>query len=565
MDLGHAERRYHGAAMLGDDLAGAAADPGCADRIALVDAERAFTYAELWRRIERARGWFERHVPAGARVAVVLDNSFELVVAIYGATRAGLIAVPVDAAIHPRNLDHVLADAEPAAIVSTRKHFQRIADCPALASLAPLRIEVAGGPGPDEAAAAHRAAGGARSGSATAGNRAAAPVAFDDLLAHPAPSQPSQPSQPSPPPAGDPDQPALIFYTTGTTGLRKGALLSHRALAAATRNINAFMQLAPGVTELVCMPLTHSFGLARMRCTFAARGTVVLARGLTRPQLVLDAIARHGVTSIGLVPMACRMLLDHYRAPLAAIAGQIRFLELGSDFLDRAYKEALLQLFPGARICMHYGLTEASRSCFLDLRAESPRLDTIGRPTPNVELALLDEAGAPVPPGEPGEICVRGDAVMLGYWRQPDLTAATLRDGWLRTGDLARADDAGYLHLLGRRSDVFKVAGFSVAPREIEAILAAHPGVAEAAVALCPSARAPAGELTALLVPASPADPPRTVELRKRCRDELESYKVPSRYLIVPSLPRTPSGKLRRTELSQLLTAGPPAPSDRSG
>lgn len=560
MDLGHVERRYHGAVMLGDDLAGAAADPGCADRIALVDAERAFTYAELWRRIERARGWFERSMPAGARVAVVLDNSFELVATIYGATRAGLIAVPVDAAIHPRNLDHVLADAGPAAIVSTRKQLQRLADCPALASVAPLRIEVAGGPGPDESASSSASTGagasGAGSSASTSNGGAGGSIAFDDLLAHPAPSQP---------PTGDADQPALIFYTTGTTGLRKGALLSHRALAAATRNINAFMQLAPGVTELVCMPLTHSFGLARMRCAFAARGTVVLARGLTRPQLVLDAIARHGVTSIGLVPMACRMLLDHYRGPLAAIAGQIRFIELGSDSLDRAYKEALLQLFPGARICMHYGLTEASRSCFLDLRAEPLHLDTIGRPTPNVELALLDEAGAPVPPGEPGELCVRGDAVMLGYWRNPELTAEALRDGWLRTGDLARADDAGYLHLLGRRSDVFKVAGFSVAPREIEDVLAAHPGVAEAAVALCPSARAPTGELTAFLVPARPGDPPGTVELRKRCRDELESYKVPSRYLIVPSLPRTASGKLRRAELPRLLDAAPPDGPDRSG
>ncbi len=520
--------------MLGDDLAGAAADPGCADRLALIDAERTFRYAELSSLIERARGWFERNLPAGARVAVVLDNSFELVVTIYGATRAGLIVVPVDAAIHPRNLDHVLGDAEPAAIVSTRKHFQRIAECPTLTSLAPLRIEVPEGPrpglGPEDAAGRGDA------------------IAFDELLSHPAPPEP---------PAGNPEQPALIFYTTGTTGLRKGALLSHRALAAATRNINDFMQLDAGVTELVCMPLTHSFGLARMRCAFAVRGTVVLARGLTRPQLVLDAIARHGVTSIGLVPMACRMLLDHYRAPLAAIAGQIRFIELGSDFLDRAYKQDLLQVFPGARICMHYGLTEASRSCFLELRSEALHLDSIGRPSPNVELALLDEAGAPVPPGEPGELCVRGDSVMLGYWRNPDLTAESLRDGWLRTGDLARADDAGYLHLLGRRSDVFKVAGFSVAPREIEAVLAAHPGVAEIAVALCPSERAPAGELTAFLVPASPGAPPGDVELRKRCRDELESYKVPSRYLIVSALPRTASGKLRRTELCRYLEVPP--------
>lgn len=524
--------------MIADDLAGAARDPGCAARIAVIDDERAVGYAELWAMIERARGWFEQRVPAGARVAVALDNSLELVVALYAATAAGLIAVPIDAAIHPRNLEYLLGDAAPAVIVSTRRHLQRLADAVAPAS---LLVEVAGGP---------------VSASSSSSGPVAGAIAFEELLSHAAPPRP---------PSIDPAQPALIFYTTGTTGLRKGAILSHRALAAATRNINAFMALDAGVTELVSMPLTHSFGFGRLRCAFAARGTVVLARGLTRPGAVLDAIARHGVTSLGLVPMACRMLLDHYRARLTALAGQIRFVELGSDFLDHAHKEDLLAVFPAARICMHYGLTEASRSCFLDLRAEAPHLDSIGRPTPNVEVALLDEAGAPVSPGEPGELCVRGDTLMLGYWHKPDLTAAALRDGWLRTGDLARADDAGYLHLLGRRSDVFKVAGFSVAPREIEAILAAHAAVADVAVALCPTERVPAGELTAFVVPVRPGEPSSAVELRKLCRDELESYKVPSRYVFVAALPRTPSGKLLRGELARLTEAvAPSSPVDRS-
>jgi long-chain acyl-CoA synthetase len=300
------------------------------------------------------------------------------------------------------------------------------------------------------------------------------------------------------------------------------------------------------VIELVCMPLTHSFAFARVRCVLAARGTAVLMSGLARPDDLFAALARHRVDSIGLVPIACRMLIDHYRARLAELGPQIRHIELGSDFLHRRYKEDLLELFPRARICMHYGLTEASRSAFIELRSEREMLDTIGRPTPGVEVAVLD-----------GEICVRGPTLMLGYWRKPELTAEAMRDGWLHTGDLGSRDGAGYLRLLGRRSEVFKVAGLGVAPQEIEAVLAAHPDVADAAVAARASHTTTAVELVAFVVARSGARPD-PAELRKLCRAELESHKVPARIVVVAALPRTASGKLQRQELDRL--DGPDGP-----
>jgi acyl-CoA synthetase (AMP-forming)/AMP-acid ligase II len=173
-------------------------------------------------------------------------------------------------------------------------------------------------------------------------------------------------------------------------------------------------------------------------------------------------------------------------------------------------------------------------------------LDTIGRPTPGIDVAVLD-----------GEICVRGPTLMLGYWRKPELTAEAMRDGWLHTGDLGSRDGAGYLRLLGRRSEVFKVAGLGVAPQEIEAVLAAHPDVADAAVAARASHTTTAVELVAFVVARSGARPD-PAELRKLCRAELESHKVPARIVVVAALPRTASGKLQRQELDRL--DGPDGP-----
>lgn len=501
--------------MLVDDIARAAAASGAADRVALVHGASRVTYAALWDRIGRARAWFQSRFAPGERVLLVLENSPELVVTLYGAIAAGLVVVPVDAGIHARNLEYVLADCEPAVFVSTVRLLEAVASSPAVAAIQPCLVGADGVPRVD-------LGGGA--------------LGLEEVLGAPAASAGAERT-------AAPDQPAVISYTTGTTGPRKGTLLSQRALAAAARNINAFMQLEAGVVELLSAPLTHSFGFGRLRCVFAVQGTVVLPDRLNRPNQLLEAITQHGVASMGLIPMTCRMLMDHFRPRLQAVGSQLRFVELGSDFIDRRYKEQLLEVLPNARICMHYGLTEASRSTFIEFRSERDHLDTIGRATPNVEVAVVD-----------GEIRIRGETVMLGYWRKPELTQQALRDGWLCTGDLAEVDANGYLRLRGRQSDVFKIAGFSVAPQEVEAVLARHPLVKEVAVALVASEGSTAVDLTAFVVASDPASWDE-VALRSFCRAELEAYKVPTRFVQVPSLPRTASGKLQRAELARLVPA----------
>ena len=487
--------------ILSDDLAAAASE--VPDRVALVTSE-SVSYAELWRRVEQMRSWLCQRLEPGARVLLLLDNSTDLVVFLYAIPAAGLIAVPLDTKVHPRNLAHVLADSEPGAVVySSRKRLDNDLAWP------PLRIDV------DDPAT---------------------------MTAHVATHTDRH---------IDAEDPAIILYTTGTTGLPKGALLNHRALMAATRNINAFMELEPGVIELVAMPLTHSFGFGRLRCVVAVRGTAVLHQGLTRPAAFFEAVERHGVTSLALVPTACRMLLQNFAGAMSRIGEQVRFLELGSDFLERRYKEELVQTFPQARLCMHYGLTEASRSTFLDLRSDSDHLDTIGRPTPGVEVTICTEAGTPLGFDEVGEIWVRGSTVMLEYWRNPDATAAALKNGWLRTADLGVCQRDGYLRLLGRRNEMFKVAGLAVAPREIEAVLERHPAIREAAVLGAQVERATSIEVQAFLVLRG-QDEPDFRELRRFCLTELEPHKVPSKFVVVSSLPRTASGKLQRAEVARI-------------
>jgi long-chain acyl-CoA synthetase len=456
-------------------------------------------------------------MPAGSRVVIALPNTAEMIYALYGASAARMVVVPLDPRLRPRNIDHVLAHTEPALVIAEARDLEIYARCKASGNHACLLVCM--GPAPSTIDVPF--------------------IPFDELLA-------AEPTDLALPAGGDP---AAILYTTGTTGLRKGAVLTHRSLLAATQNINTFTRLGPAPTELIAMPLTHSFGFGRLRCAFALHGTVVLQRDWTRPTKFFELMIEHAVSSVGLVPAACRMVVDHYAQPFASAGTTLRWIELGSDFLERKYKEALIEMFPAARVCMHYGLTEASRSTFIEFHSERSHLDTIGRPTPGVEICVTDEAGHRCPPNTTGEIRIKADTLLSRYGRNDEQTDAALDGGWLKTGDLARMDEDGYLSLVGRKTDTFKIGGLSVAPREIEEVLGSYPDVADAAAAALPSTSGITGvELHAWLVPTRDQTLDLT-ELRKFCISHLEPHKVPHTFHIVTRLPRTSSGKLQRGEL----------------
>ncbi len=354
------------------------------------------------------------------------------------------------------------------------------------------------------------------------------------------------------PAAGDP---AVIRFTSGSTGEPRGALLDHAAPLAGARLLAEAFALEADHRELALAPLVHSGAWQRAAATLLAGGCVLLPEPASSlgPAALLDDLTRLGVHGCYAPPPLWRMLL---RAPetraRTALAGK-RTLEVGSAPIAAHELERLLELAPAARVHVHYGLTECTRATLLDVRARPDALGSVGRAAAGVELAVIGQDGAP---GAPGEIRVRGPQLARGYWDDEAATAERFRDGWLATGDIGQLDREGFLYFRGRLDDRIDCGGHGVYPAEIEAELGALPGVREWLVAGVPDPRGVLGEVPWLLaVPESPArfNPATLLALARR---RLPSYMVPRRVLAVPSLPRSGPGKLDRRGAVELYARG---------
>jgi len=341
-----------------------------------------------------------------------------------------------------------------------------------------------------------------------------------------------------------PDDVADLLFTTGTTGNKKGVVLTHAQIAHAAANINAFIGNRPGDIEVVPIPLSHSFGLGRLRCMAQAGTTLVLEAGLRNAPKVLQRVLDVKAAGFASVPAGFELLLRMTKDRLGDAKNHLRYIEIGSAPMRLETKRKLMELLPDTRICHHYGLTEASRAAFIEYHADREKIDSIGRPSPNVEIAVRDPGGRDLGPGEHGELVVRGGMVMREYWQMPDRTREVLKNGWLRTGDWGYRDADGYLYLAGRRSDLINVGGLKVCPEEVERQLDAHPAVAESACVGAPDPRGLTGEcVKAFFVERQPvADSELVAWLRPR----LEEYKIPIFWERVEQIPKTTSGKIQR-------------------
>ncbi len=348
------------------------------------------------------------------------------------------------------------------------------------------------------------------------------------------------------PPA--PDAPADILFTTGTTGVPKGVVLSHRNLVASVRNINAFVGTRSDDVEAIALPLSHSFGLGRLRCALWAGARIALVDGFGRPKRLFATIDDLGVTGLALVPAAWALLRSLSGDRLGAFSGQLRYLELGSAPMSPAEKGRLAELLPTTRICMHYGLTEASRAAFQEFHEDADRLDAVGRPGPHVRIAVKDASGHDMPAGEEGEVCVAGDMVTAGYWDDAAATVRAFHGEWFRTGDLGVLDESGTLVLVGRLTELINVGGKMVAPAEVEAAMSHVPGVVDC---VCVEAPDPTSGATVL---ARVVGDPEAVDLagvRHVLRNLVEAYKIPTRLEFIERVPRTSSGKIQRRQVDQ--------------
>jgi long-chain acyl-CoA synthetase len=348
------------------------------------------------------------------------------------------------------------------------------------------------------------------------------------------------------------ESPADLLFTTGTTGRPKGVQLTHRNLAAATTHINAVIGTTEDDVEVVPLPLYHSFGLGRLRCALSTGATIVLVQGFRLPGEIFLALERHTATGLVGVPAGFAVLLRFGERGLGPFADRLRYIEIGSAPMPLEHKQALMKILPRTRLFMHYGLTEASRSAFIEFHRDSANLETVGKPAPGVQIEVRDESGKACGPGVSGMLWVGGEHVSPGYWDDAGLSAATFANGWARTGDIAYVDTNGFIHLRGREDDLVNTGGIKVAPDEVERVLAEHPAVSEAACVGMPDPRGVAGQvLRAFLVAAADQPSPSDVELSRWVARQLDPYKVPVQYDWVSGLPRTASGKLIRARLRE--------------
>jgi long-chain acyl-CoA synthetase len=350
-----------------------------------------------------------------------------------------------------------------------------------------------------------------------------------------------------------PEHAADILLTSGTTGTAKGVVLTHRNILAAARNINQFIGNTAEDREALALPASHSFGLARVRCQVLAGGALILTPGFQFPKQLFDAMRTWRATGFSFVPAAWAMLTRLTGERLAEVAPDLRYIEIGSAAMHRTEKERLMRLFPHTRLCMHYGLTEASRSAFIEFHESRHRLDSIGKATPNVEILIVDEQGRELGPRQVGRIGIRGEHVMEGYWDAD--SGQRLPGTLLYSGDLGYRDDAGYFYLSGREDDVINIGGRKVHPTEIEQALLRHEQIEDAVCTSTPDPLTGEAVRAFLVAKRGHTGLPSAEALADFLRATLEQYKIPLAFEWVASIPKNASGKVERKAVASLLGA----------
>jgi len=461
------------------------------ERVAVKSAggDVALSYAGLNELANRcAQGLVEAGVGAGDRVAIALGNE-PLVLALYfAAAKLGAIFLPLNTRLAGPELAFQIADAGPRLVICG----------------ADVELDVAG--------------------------QVIGEAEFRSAL-------PSRAREPELAPGGE--APQVIMYTSGTTGVPKGAVLPHRKTVCNSLNAEQYFGLRERDVVVVPVPLFHSYGLKILSVPALFCGATLVLVERFDPTELQRTVAREGASLLGVVPVMVQRMI---RAGLDP--DKLRSLRMAFT-AGAPIDVASVQAFHRAGIALvqGFGQTETSILCCLDVEHALSRAGSVGRPVGHCELRIADEDGKSLPPGSAGEILVRGGVVMSGYWGNPGESAAAQLRGWHRTGDLAVQDAEGFVTLVGRRKEMYISGGENVYPAEVERVLMQHPNVADAAVVAVPDPEW--GETgRAYIVPER--EPFDTEELEQWLRARLAGYKRPRQLELATELPRTPSGKVQK-------------------
>lgn len=480
------------------------------------------TWADLERRVTALAGALHRRgVAAGDRVLILMLNRAEYVESFLAVNQLGAIAVPVNFRMTPPEIAFLVSDCQPKAVI-TEPLLAAVAT--AVRDLEPSLGEVI-------------VAGGATEGGV---------LGYEDLLA--------EAGEPAPRVDIPEDSPALIMYTSGTTGRPKGAVLTHVNIVG--QGITGLFTVSVDLYNdvgFIGVPLFHIAGIGNMiGGLLLGRPTVIYPLGAFDPGALLDTLQEENVTAIFLVPAQWQAVCAAQRAKPREL--KLRALSWGAAPASDTLLREMAETFPGSQIFAAFGQTEMSPvTCMLLGDDALRKLGSVGRVIPTVSARVVDDNMNDVPVGEVGEIVYRAPTLMAGYWNNPQATAEAFAGGWFHSGDLVRQDDEGYIWVVDRKKDMIISGGENIYCAEVENVLAAHPAIVEVAVIGRPHEKW--GEVPVAVValgtrPETPSNSPLTLsDLDAFLSDRLARYKHPKALEIVDALPRNPSGKVLKTEL----------------
>jgi long-chain acyl-CoA synthetase len=483
------------------------------ERIALSMDDAVLTYDEFRQAALRVAAFLaDRGVRAGDRVGMVLPNVISFPVLFYGAQLAGAAVVPMNPLLKAREIEYYLRDSGARLVFAAEQVAAPASEAAATVGVEAVAVDPVS---PTQAMAAEPAA---------------AVVERAD------------------------DDPAVILYTSGTTGPAKGAELTHRGLTSNARTTQeTLLEAGPDDVIMGCLPLFHVFGL-----TCALNAAVLAGARLTLiPRFdggkALQVIGRDRVTVFEGVPTMFSAMLHAPDADSADVSS-LRLCVSGGSAMPVEVMRSFEERF-GCIVLEGYGLSETSPVASFNHPHAERKPGSIGTPIRGVEMRLVDDEGGDVARGDVGEIAIRGENVMTGYWGKPEETAKAIPDGWFRTGDLARQDEDGYFFIVDRKKEMIIRGGYNVYPREIEEALYEHPAVAEVACVGVPHPEL--GEEVAAAValkPGASADPD---ELREWAKARVAAYKYPRHVWLVDELPKGPTGKILRRAVEVPEGVGP--------
>lgn len=494
------------------------------DVAAVTFEDRAISYAELRDRCWRLSNALIQLTEPGDRVAILAENCPEYVECYYGVPGAGLALTLLNYRLSPRELAYIIGHAGARILIVEAKYLPVIrqirADIPSVE-----QVVLIGGEAEDV-------------------------LAYDRLLAAGAAVEPARrPKE---------EDLCWLLYTSGTTGLPKGAMLSHRNITAAVLNSMCAWDAGTDDVCLFTFPLFHVAGYV-MPMYHLRTYPVVLMRSFD-VERILAAIETYRVTSTGMAPTMIAMLIEDPIADRYDLSS-LRRIGYGASAMHAEVLRRARARWPGVAFSTGFGMTElAGNVMFLspvdhDRAADEglPILGSVGRQMPLARVRVVDEEGRDVGPDVPGEIVVKGDQVLTGYWRNPEATQSSFFEGgWFRSGDVGRWDAEGYLYIVDRKKDMILTGGENVYPREVEEVLYQHPAVVEAAVV---GAADPKWGEKVVAVVCRRSDVSGE-ELIGFCRERIASYKKPRHVIFIDALPKNASGKVLKRELRERIAAG---------